>query len=239
LSYTLPLARLIEAFQKLPGIGPKSAQRLAFHLLKMSEAEVQQFAHILLEAKEKIGYCEVCYNLSSHSPCEICAHSKRNRFQICVVAEPRDLYALERTGEFTGLYHVLGGLISPMEGIGPETLKVKELIQRLSQLSLSNFNPFSEQKVLTPLETAFESTAPASFPASSQAVTAPHDPIQEIILALPPSIEGDTTSLYLAKLIKPLEIPLTRIAFGLPVGGDLEYADNLTISRALIGRQAV
>jgi len=198
MSYTQPLARLIDEFQKLPGIGPKTAQRLAFHVLKKSPEEVQSFSQALLEARDRIGYCEQCYNLSSQSVCEICAKPDRKRQLLCVVSEPKDLYALERTGEYPGLYHVLQGLISPLEGIGPEDLKIKELVSRLG---------------------------------SSE--------VDEIILALPPSIEGDTTSLYLSRLIKPLGVTLTRIAFGLPVGSDLEYADNMTITRALQGRQAV
>jgi len=183
MSYTLPLARLIEEFQKLPGIGPKSAQRLAFHVLKQSHEDVRTFSDALLDARDKIGYCQRCYNLSAQSVCELCMQPGRKQNVLCLVAEPKDLYALERTNEFKGLYHVLQGLISPLEGIGPEDLKIKELINRLS------------------------------------------DPgVEEVILALPPSIEGDTTSLYLSRLIKPLGIKLTRIAFGLPVGADLEYA---------------
>jgi len=198
MSYTLPLARLIEEFQKLPGIGPKSAQRLAFHVLKQSHEDVRTFSDALLDARDKIGYCQRCYNLSAQSVCELCMQPGRKQNVLCLVAEPKDLYALERTNEFKGLYHVLQGLISPLEGIGPEDLKIKELINRLS-------DPGGE----------------------------------EVILALPPSIEGDTTSLYLSRLIKPLGIKLTRIAFGLPVGADLEYADSMTITRALQGRQSV
>jgi recombination protein RecR len=198
MSYTLPLARLIEEFQKLPGIGPKSAQRLAFHVLKQTPDDVRRFSDALLDARDKIGYCQQCYNLSAQSICEICVQPGRKRNLLCIVSEPKDLYALERTGEYKGFYHVLQGLISPLEGIGPEDLKIKELVARLS-------DPLTE----------------------------------EIILALPPSIEGDTTSLYLARLLKPLGIAITRIAFGLPVGADLEYADSMTITRALQGRQAV
>lgn len=200
MSYTQPLARLIEAFQTLPGVGPKTAQRLAFHVLKQPLNAVQNFAEALLEAKDKIGFCSSCYNLSGQSPCEICAAPNRQKNTICVISESKDLFALERTNEYRGLYHVLHGLISPMEGINPEDLRIRELINRLN------------------------------------------DPeITEVILALPPSIEGDTTSLYLGKLIKPLgdNIKLTRIAFGLPVGGELEYADNMTLARALQGRQLV
>jgi recombination protein RecR len=198
MSYTLPLARLIEEFQKLPGIGPKSAQRLAFHVLKQAPEDVRTFSDALLDARDKIGYCQQCFNLSAQTVCELCVQPNRKKMTICLVSEPKDLYALERTGEFKGVYHVLQGLISPLEGIGPEDLKIKELLSRLS------------------------------------------DPeVEEVILALPPSIEGDTTSLYLSRLIKPLGIKLTRIAFGLPVGADLEYADSMTITRALQGRQTV
>jgi recombination protein RecR len=198
MSYTLPLARLIDEFQKLPGIGPKSAQRLAFHVLKQAPEDVRSFSDALLDARDKIGYCQRCFNLSAQDICEVCSQPGRKPVLLCIVAEPKDLYALERTGEFRGVYHVLQGLISPLEGIGPEDLKIKELLARLS------------------------------------------DPgVEEVILALPPSIEGDTTSLYLSRMIKPLDIRLTRIAFGLPVGADLEYADNMTITRALQGRQLV
>ncbi len=200
-TYTQPLARLIEAFQTLPGIGPKSAQRLAFHMLKQSSHDIKNFSDALLDAKEKIGECAQCFNLSGQSPCELCANPNRSPKTIGVVIDAQDLFALERTGEFSGQYHVLHGLISPMEGIGPEDLKIRELLARLTTDSEGR------------------------------------NRVEEVILALPPSIEGDTTSLYLSKLIKPLGIKLTRIAFGLPVGGDLEYADNMTIARALDGRQ--
>jgi recombination protein RecR len=198
MSYTLPLARLIEEFQKLPGIGPKSAQRLAFHVLKQSSEDVRVFSDALLEARDKIGYCQRCYNLSAKSVCELCSQPARKADILCIVAEPKDLYALERTNEFKGLYHVLQGLISPLEGVGPEDLKIRELINRLAEPG-----------------------------------------VEEVILALPPSIEGDTTSLYLSRLIKPLGVKLTRIAFGLPVGAELEYADSMTLTRALQGRQNV
>ena len=198
MSYTRPLARLIDEFQKLPGIGPKSAQRLAFHVLKQSHEDVRNFSDALLDARDKIGYCQQCFNLSAQTVCELCIQPSRKPAVLCLVAESKDLYALERTGEFKGMYHVLQGLISPLEGIGPEDLKIKELLSRLGEPG-----------------------------------------IEEVILALPPSIEGDTTSLYLSRLIKPLGIRLTRIAFGLPVGADLEYADSMTITRALQGRQAV
>lgn len=201
--YTLPLARLVETFQKLPGIGPKSAQRLAFHVLRQPMADIQAFAEALLAAKHEIGECAVCQNFSAHSPCELCAHPQRDASLIAIVADPQDILALERSGAFAGRYHVLHGLISPMDGVGPDDLRIRELLARLA-----------------PDDTGVS-------------------PIRELILALPPSIEGDTTSLYLARLVKPLAVLLTRIAFGLPVGGDLDYADPLTISRALEGRRTV
>lgn len=197
--YTKPLARLIEEFQKLPGVGPKTAQRLAFHVLKRSHVEIQGFCDALTDAKEQIGHCTVCFNLSCQEPCEICTNTNRDHRLICLVAEPRDLFALEKTGEFHGVYHVLQGLISPLEGVGPQDIRIQELIDRLMA----------------------------------------HPEITEVILALPPTVEGDTTSLYLARMIKPLGTRLTRIAFGLPVGGDIEYADALTLTRAMTGRSAV
>jgi recombination protein RecR len=198
--YTQPLARLIEEFQKLPGIGVKTAQRLAFKVLDWSEPDVEDFARAMIEAKQTIRRCEICFNLSMNSPCEICCDTTRDKAVICVVSEPRDLFALEKTGEYRGLYHILDGLISPMDGVGTSELHIAELIHRLSD---------------------------------------PDHPVGEIILALPPSVEGDTTSLYLTRMIKPLGIRLTRIAFGLPVGGELEYADTMTLSRALAGRNIV
>lgn len=195
MQYTKPLAKLIDQFQKLPSVGPKSAQRMAFHILKMPESEVQKFAESLLEAKHTIKYCEECFNMSSNNPCEICSSGKRDKSVICVVAETKDLVAIEKTGEFKGVYHVLQGLISPMDGIGPDDLRVKELLNR----------------------TADES-------------------VKEIILAINPSVEGEATSLYLNKIMKHFGVKITRIAFGLPVGGDLEYVDELTLAKALEGR---
>lgn len=195
MQYTKPLAKLIDQFQKLPGIGPKSAQRMAFHLLKMPLCEVEKFADIMVDSKKTIKYCDVCFNMSSENPCEICASGKRDRSIICVVSETKDLIAIEKTAEFKGLYHVLQGLISPLDGIGPDDLRVKELLGR-----------------------------------------AINETVQEIILAINPSVEGEATSLYLNKILKPFGIKVTRIAFGLPMGGDLEYVDELTIMKALEGR---
>jgi len=194
--FTRPLAKLIEEFQKFPGVGPKSAQRMAFHVLEMNQQSVENFAACVLEAKEKVKHCTKCFHLSAQDPCEICADDRRDQQTICVIAEPRDLIALERTREFKGLYHVLTGLISPLEGRGPEQLSIRELINRVPNL-------------------------------------------HEVILAINPTVEGDATVLYLSQLIKPFKVKVTRIAFGLPVGADLEYADDLTLSRALEGRREI
>ncbi|MEB3197104.1 MAG: recombination mediator RecR [Candidatus Sericytochromatia bacterium] len=201
--YTRPLARLIEELEKLPGIGSKSSQRLAFHLIKQPEAAIETLAQTLLDAKRQVRFCSTCQNLSADDPCEICLHPNRDRRVVCVIAEPRDLVALERTREFKGLYHVLGGLMSPLDGVGPEQLKVKELLARLQTQS-------------------------------EEAHT-----VQEVILALNPSVEGEATSLYLSRLLKPAGLRVTRIAFGLPMGGDLEYADEMTLVKALEGRREV
>ncbi len=196
--YPKSIATLIEHFQKFPSVGPKSAQRMAFYMLRMPESEVQKFAQAIIEAKRNTRTCEVCFNLSSSSPCEICTNPKRDRSTICVVAETKDLIAIEKTNEFKGLYHVLQGLISPMDGIGADDIRIKELLSRLT----------SEE-------------------------------VKEVILALPPSVEGEATSLYLTKLIKPFGITISRIAFGLPVGADLEYADEITIAKAIEGRREI
>ena len=194
--YPKAIAALIEQFQKLPSIGPKSAQRLAFHILKLPMTEVRKFSEALITAKEETKTCEVCFNLSTTSPCEICSSSSRDRGVICVVSETKDLIAIEKTNEYKGLYHVLQGLISPMDGIGAEDIRIKELLTRLTD-----------------------------------------ERVEEVILALSPSVEGEATSLYLSKLIKPFGIKISRIAFGLPVGADLEYADEVTLAKAIEGRR--
>lgn len=196
--YPKSIATLIEQFQKFPSVGPKSAQRMAFYLLRMPMSEVQKFAQSMVEAKENTRTCEVCFNLSSTSPCEICQSTRRDKSTICVVAETKDLIAIEKTNEYMGLYHVLQGLISPMDGIGADDIRIKELLARLTD-----------------------------------------ENVNEVILALSPSVEGEATSLYLSKLIKPFGIKISRIAFGLPVGADLEYADEITIARAIEGRREI
>lgn len=193
--YTPPLARLIEQLQLLPGVGPKTAQRLALHLIKRPDKEVQALAQALITAKQKVGFCRVCFHLSAEPVCAICSNQNRDRVTICVVSDSKDIIALEKTREYGGLYHVLGGVISPMDGIGPEQLNIEALVRRVSKES-----------------------------------------IEEVILAIDPSVEGETTTLYLNGLLKPFT-KVTRIAFGLPMGGDLEYADEVTLARALSGRR--
>ncbi len=198
MQFTPPLARLIEHFQKLPGIGPKSAQRMAFHVLKMSMQDVGEFAVALVDCKEKVRNCSQCYHLSAIDPCEICSNDRRDLSTICVVADARDVIALERTREYRGLYHVLTGLISPLEGKGPDELTIRDLLGRVQKLG-----------------------------------------VKEVILAINPTIEGDATVLYVQSILKSLPVSITRIAFGLPVGSDLEYADDITLSRSLAGRREV
>lgn len=186
---------MIEQLQRLPGVGPKTAQRLALHILKRSEVEVQSLAQALVEAKKQVGLCQVCFHLSAEPICEICRNQNRENQTICVVADSRDVIALEKTREYHGKYHVLGGVISPMDGIGPEQLHIQALVKRVSQQQ-----------------------------------------VKEVILAISPSVEGETTTLYIGQLLKPFT-RVTRIAFGLPMGGDLEYADEVTLARALEGRR--
>ncbi len=195
-NFVAPVAKLIEEFSKLPGIGRKTAQRLAFHILNSNTDEAESLAQAIIEAKRKVKYCSVCSNITDIDPCHICTSHKRDKSMICVVEDPRDVAAMERTKDFNGLYHVLHGAISPMEGIGPDDIKIKELLKRLQT-----------------------------------------DEVKEIILATNPNIEGEATSMYISKLVKPMGIKVTRIAHGIPVGGDLEYADEITISKALEGRR--
>lgn len=193
-----PVVRLIEELNKLPGIGPKSAQRLTYFLIRMPQEHAQALAEAILAVKEKISFCSVCVNITESDPCLICSDSERDATQICVVEEPLDILPLERTRSYKGLYHVLHGTISPMEGIGPKDLKVKELLARLQKGGVG-----------------------------------------EVILATNPNLEGEATSMYLHGLISPLGIRVTRLARGLPSGGDLEYADEITLTRALEGRQEI
>tara|TARA_Y100001970_G_scaffold170240_1_gene208041 strand:- start:1154 stop:1762 length:609 start_codon:yes stop_codon:yes gene_type:complete len=196
--YTPAVQTLIDELGKLPGVGPKSAQRIAFHLVKLNEEDAIRLSTAISEAKEKVRFCEKCFNMSDEPICEICSDSRRDPSLVCVVEEPRDIVAVERTQEYKGFYHVLQGAINPIDGIGPEQLRVKELLARLQE-----------------------------------------NPISEVILCTNPNIEGEATAMYLARLLEPLGLSITRIASGLPVGGDLEYADELTLGRALEGRREV
>ncbi len=191
-----PVSRLMEELQQLPGVGPKTAARLAYFLLRAPEAQARALAEAIIAIKEKIILCSQCQNITESDPCPICQNHARDHARVCVVAEPLDILALERTGRYKGLYHVLHGLISPLEGIGPDQLKIKELIARLNAGG-----------------------------------------VQELVLATNPNLEGDATAMYLHRQVTPLGIKVTRLARGLPVGGDLEYADEVTLGRALDGRQ--
>ena len=194
--YSPSIEKLIEAFERLPSIGHKTAARLAFHMLNSSEEEINNFVNAITNAKKNLKYCSKCFNISDTDPCIICSNPKRDESIICVVEHVRDIIAMERTHEFNGVYHVLHGSISPMNGVGPEDIKVKELLARLTD-----------------------------------------GKVKEIILATNPRVEGEATAMYLSKLIKPLGIKVTRIARGIPVGGDLEYTDEITLMQALEGRR--
>ncbi len=196
--YAEPVAILIEEFEKLPGIGHKTAQRLTFHVLGLPSERAQRLGNSIIDAHSRIRSCSICFNLTEKDPCGICTSSSRDRSLICVVEDPRDVVSMERIREYKGLYHVLHGVISPMEGTGPDDIRVKELLSRLRDGSVS-----------------------------------------EVILATDPNIEGEATSMYIAKLVKPLDIKVTRIAHGIPVGGDLEYADEVTLARSLEGRREI
>ena len=197
-SYSPSIEKLIESFEKLPSIGHKTAIRLAFHMLDLNEEETNEFINSITDAKKKLKYCSTCFNISDTDPCPICSNPKRDSSVICVVEDVRDIIAMERTHEYKGVYHVLHGTISPMNGIGPEDIKIKELLNRIRDTK-----------------------------------------VKEIIIATNPRVEGEATSIYLSKLIKPLGIKVTRIAHGIPVGGDLEYTDEITLLQALEGRMEI
>lgn len=196
--YVAPMAKLIDEFEKMPGIGHKTAQRLAFYVMNMSDTDVKNLLTAIDSAKNKIKSCSVCQNLTDVDPCSICNDTKRDGSIICVVENPADVLAMERVGEYRGMYHVLHGAISPMDGIGPDDIRLKELLARISE-----------------------------------------NDIKEVIMATDPNIEGEATAMYISKLLKPLGISVTRIAYGVPVGGDLEYADEVTLSKAIEGRREI
>ena len=196
--YAAPVQQLIDELGRLPGVGPKSAQRIAFYLLKLSKDDAMRLAHAISEVKERIAFCTRCFNVAEEEECAMCQDPRRDSSVLCVVEEPRDVLAVEKTQEYSGRYHVLQGAISPIEGIGPDQLRVRELLDRLEP-----------------------------------------ENVKEVILCTNPNIEGEATAMYLARLLNPLGVRTTRIASGLPVGGDLEYADELTLGRALQGRREV
>lgn len=195
--YSATFKKLIDELKRLPGIGPKSAQRIAFHILGTSAGDVKQLADAMVEARAKLKHCSICYNLTDQDPCSICADTSRDPSLLCVVEEPKDLIAIERTHEFKGRYHVLGGVISPLNGMGPENLRIRELLDRVKS------------------------------------------GIGEIVLALNPTTEGEATALYLMRILSPLGVKITRIAYGLPIGSDLDYADEATLMKAFEGRREV
>ncbi|AEF31185.1 recombination protein RecR [Gardnerella sp. DNF00354] len=197
-SYDGAIGRVIDAFSKLPGIGPKGAQRIAFYILSSSDVQTQDLIDAISDLRENVRFCEICGNVCEQSPCVICQDPRRDHTKICVVEEPKDIMSIERTHEYAGVYHVLGGAINPMANIGPADLKITQLLERLKDAQ-----------------------------------------VKEVILALDPNIEGEATVTYLARLLEPLDISITRLASGLPVGGDLEYADEITLGRAFAGRQEV
>ncbi len=190
--YVSPLQNLIDEFRRLPGIGNKTAQRLAYHVLNLPKEKAERFANAILEAKDKITYCKVCQNLSDKDECSICSNPSRDHSVICVTESPKDVMQMERTNEFKGVYHVLHGAISPMDNVGPDDIRIKELMTRIAQGN-----------------------------------------VKEVIMATNPNLEGETTAMYISKLIKPFGVKVTRIAHGVPVGGELEYADEVTLSKAL------
>lgn len=196
--YATPIARLIEEFAKMPGIGKRTAERLAYHVLKLSKDEVESFAEALKNAKEKIIFCPVCQSLTEKVPCDICADARRDQSVICVVEKPKDVVKIEKTREYKGTYHVLHGVISPMDGVGPDDIRIKELLSRVNE-----------------------------------------GDIKEVIMATNPNLEGEATAMYIAKLLAPFGVKVTRLAHGIPVGGDLEFADEVTLTRALEGRHEI
>lgn len=194
--YTTSFSKLVDVFRKMPGVGSKSAVRMAYHILSLSDEETKEIIRAISDAKQKIHYCSICQNITETDPCEICSNPKRDRTLLCVMDKPKDVIALEKTREYFGLYHVLHGSISPMDGIGPDDLKIKELLSRVAE-----------------------------------------GEFKEIIMANNPSIEGEATAMYISKLLKPFGVKVSRIAYGVPVGGDLEYADQITLAKAIEGRR--
>lgn len=196
--YASSMKKLIESLKKLPGVGPKSAQRLAFHILEVPLSEVEELTFSIINAKKNIKNCSVCFNMTDKDPCEICSDQNRDKKIVCVIEEPKDLMAIERSRSYKGLYHVLGGAISPLDGLGPDSLRIRELIHRVAE-----------------------------------------EKIEEVVLAMNPTTEGDVTATYIIGLLKPFGVRVTRIAYGLPIGGDLDYADEATLSKSFEGRREI
>ncbi|NBB86568.1 MAG: recombination protein RecR [Bacteroidetes bacterium] len=220
---------LVEQLTKLPSVGRKTAQRLAAFVLKMPRAEVVEIAEALIAVKDRVRECSICHNVTDRNPCVICRAPRRDRSTICVVEDANDVLAIERTGEYRGVYHVLGGVISPLNGIGPEDLRIRELMRRLVPADdIPDDVPGTNGRAAPAEETDEEAQAIIDAHAAAT--------VDEIILAVNPNVEGDTTAYYISQLVKPLDVSVTRIARGLPIGGDLEYADEATLSRALEGR---
>ncbi len=235
---------LVDELGRLPGIGPKSAQRIAYHILQTDTSAVQRLAEALLDVKSTVHFCPRCFNYASGDFCAVCSDGSRDQTRIAVVAEPRDVSAIERTGVYDGLYHVLGGVISPMDRIGPDQLRIRELMERLGH------EPVTEVVLATNPDIEGETTASGGVISPMDRIGPDqlrirelmerlgHEPVTEVVLATNPDIEGETTASYLARLIKPLGIEVTRLASGLPVGGDLEFADEVTLGRAIEARRA-
>jgi recombination protein RecR len=223
---------LVEQFTKLPTIGTKTARRLANYVLKMPTEEVEGIAEALMAVKERVLRCSTCYVVADADPCPICTSEKRDASTICVVEESSDLHAIERTGEYRGVYHVLGGVISPLDGVGPDDLRIRELASRIDP-SMADADDLQDA---VPDDPDAASNGQAEAPANAEDEEADAPPVDEVILAVNPNVEGDTTAYYISQVLEPMGVTVTRIARGLPIGGDLEYADEATLSRALEGR---
>lgn len=227
---------LVEQFTKLPSIGRKTAQRLANYVLKMEEGEVEEIAEALLAVKRKVQRCSTCYVVADRDPCPICSDTKRDRSTICVVEESSDLLAIERTGEYRGLYHVLGGVISPLDGVGPDDLRIRELAARIDPDIDPDIDGRAQDVSLPDAEGATIDGEGTEGNGTDRSSGDTETSVSEVILAVNPNVEGDTTAYYISQLLDPFDVTITRIARGLPIGGDLEYADEATLSRALEGR---
>ena len=232
MNFPPPITRLIQHFRGLPGVGPRTATRFVFALLTKSEDELRAFGHALTDLKDSVRTCGQCFNISLQNPCTICADQKRDHTLLCIVARPQDIQAIEETREYRGLYHVLGGALNPIEGVTPEQLRIKELLNRLDNQNVRHSERRSEESLQHDNQGEEISRSPGSLEMTTHR-------IQEILLALNPDLEGESTSLYLAKILKPRVTKLTRLARGLQQGADLEYADEVTLINAIKGRREI